>query len=453
MMPITLISVSQMVKRGFPAHFEKTSCKILMPRETILTVVSEKRGLYPLLDTDPTATRSETALATDAPVSITLTELHLKMAHSSAPALKKMVVEGVVEGVQLSDTEIPFCETCVKAKQAQQPFPKERSSPPATVYGQRVHSDVWGKAAVRSLGGNEYFVTFLDDYSDEATVVPMKKKGEVFTRYKQYEASVKNQRAVKEIKELQSDRGGEYMSAAFTDHLKARGTVQRLTTHDSPQQNGKAERLNRTLVEHARAMLLDAKLPRTLWVEAVRHAAYVRNRTTTKNTPGTTPYERATGEKPNLAKMPRFGQEVFVLIEAPSKLDAKSKSARWVGFDDKSKAHRVYWPEKRSISVERNLVFVPETPKEAVVLPEGENSPISSQTTPQTSTSTPSELPKPPENDSTTPPAPPEDLDSKLASKAKPEEPSAPMQPPTDHGEPPQQAEGLPGSRKRKPSP
>ena len=140
-MPIALISVSQMVKGGFPAHFEKTGCKILTPRETILTVVSEKRGLYPLLDTKPTATRSETALAMDVPVLITLTELHHKMAHSSAPALKKMVVEGVVEGVQLSNTEIPFCKTCVKAKQAQQPFPKEHSSPLSCVIF-RLHKTV-----------------------------------------------------------------------------------------------------------------------------------------------------------------------------------------------------------------------------------------------------------------------------------------------------------------------
>ena len=96
------------------------------------------------------------------------------------------------------------------------------------------------------------------------------------------------------------------------------------------------------LVEHARAMLLDAKLLRALWVEAIRHAVYIRNHTTTKNTPGMMLYECMTREKLNLAKMPRFSQEVFVLIEVPLKLNVKLKSAHWVGFDDKSKAHRVY---------------------------------------------------------------------------------------------------------------
>ena len=74
-----------------------------------------------------------------------------------------------------------------------------------TAYGQRIHSDVWGKASVKSLGGNEYFVTFLDDFSDEVMVVPMKKKSEVFDRFKEYEALLKRQRGVDGIKELQSD--------------------------------------------------------------------------------------------------------------------------------------------------------------------------------------------------------------------------------------------------------
>lgn len=200
-------------------------------------------------------------------------------------------------------------------------------------------------------------------------------------------------------------------------------------------------------------MLLDSKLPKFLWVEAVKHAAYLRNRTTTKNTIGSTPHERATGEKPNLAKIPRFGCEVWVHIEAPSKLDAKSKAARWVGFDEQSKAHRVYWPEKRSISVERNLVFVPEVPAEAVVLPEGGNSLDSSQKPPPAIPPTPSTPPTPSQ---VVPPAPPTTStppDTNPTPKAKSEQPSAVAQAPTDQGESLQPAEVLSEPRKRKPSP
>lgn len=197
------------------------------------------------------------------------------------------------------------------------------------VYSQWIHSNMWGKAAVQSLGGSKYFITFLNNYSDEATVMLMKKKSEVLTCHKQYEASVKNQGPMKEIKELQSSWGCKYTSNSLTDHLKAQGMVKRLITHDSLQQNSKAKRLNQTLVEHVGALRLNAKLPKTLWVEAIRHAAYVRNCMTTKNTPNT-PHKCATGEKLNLARMPQFKQEVLMLIKAPLKLNAKSKSVHWV---------------------------------------------------------------------------------------------------------------------------
>ncbi|KAI0070301.1 hypothetical protein K474DRAFT_1608968 [Panus rudis PR-1116 ss-1] len=85
------------------------------------------------------------------------------------------------------------------------------------------------------------------------------------------------------------------------------------------------------------------------------HAVWLRNRTTTVNTPNSTPYERATGQKPNLASLPRFGAIAWVLQSADSKLAPQSKEGRWVGYDAESKAHRVYWPDKRTVSVERNV--------------------------------------------------------------------------------------------------
>jgi len=71
---------------------------------------------------------------------------------------------------------------------------------------------------------------------------------------------------------LQPDRGGEYLSNAFSKHLADAGTARRLTIHDSPQLNGVAEHLNCTLVEKVRALLHMAGLPQNLWGEALRHS-------------------------------------------------------------------------------------------------------------------------------------------------------------------------------------
>ena len=205
----------------------------------------------------------------------------------------------------------------------------------------------------------------------------MKNKSDAHDRYRTYEAWAKTHRGVAAIEELQSDRGGEYLGHEFTAHLEAEGTTRRLTVHDSPQQNGKAERLNRTLSERARALLFDARLPKFLWGEAILHAAWLRNRTSSKNTPGTTPHELATGEKLNLADLPRFGATAWVLQEDDGKLEPKSKAGRWVGYDQQSKGHRIYWPERRTVSIERNVRIEPDDDTVVTVhaQAEGEHSP------------------------------------------------------------------------------
>lgn len=80
------------------------------------------------------------------------------------------------------------------------------------------------------------------------------------------------QRGAERIKILRSDRGGEFLSDEFSAYLKKRGTIRQLTMHDTPEQNGVAERKNRALVEHTRAMLYAAPhMPKATWAEAINH--------------------------------------------------------------------------------------------------------------------------------------------------------------------------------------
>ena len=91
---------------------------------------------------------------------------------------------------------------------------------------------------------------------------------EVLAKYKEYEAWMQTQHG-RPIKVLQSYRGGEYLSKDFDSHLKANSTIRSLTVHDTPEENGIAERLNRTLLEHARAILMTAQLLKVLWPETM----------------------------------------------------------------------------------------------------------------------------------------------------------------------------------------
>ena len=120
-------------------------------------------------------------------------------------------------------------------------------------------------------------MSFTDDHTRWTHLALLHLKDKTFKAYKDFESWAKTQHKVVVIKCLHSDRGGEYLDGEFGKHLKAKGTIRKLTTHDTPEYNGVAERLNRTLLEHTRAMLHASKLPRHLWGEAVTHAVWLKN--------------------------------------------------------------------------------------------------------------------------------------------------------------------------------
>jgi hypothetical protein len=122
--------------------------------------------------------------------------------------------------------------------------------------------------------------------------------------------------------------------------------------HDTPEQNGVAERLNRTLVERTRAMLLESNLPKYLWGYALQHANCIKNRTRTRSLPDKTPYEMVHQEKPNLRDIHTWGREVYVKIRQGDKLSSRAHKARWIGFSGQSDGNCIYWPHAHKVSVE-----------------------------------------------------------------------------------------------------
>lgn len=108
----------------------------------------------------------------------------------------------------------------------------------------------------------------------------MKDKKGVQTCFQQYRAYVKTQRG-NELKCLRIDNGREYLNQAFKKFLKDNGIRLELTAPHSPAQNGISERLNRTLAEHGRAMLIAHDIPYFLWPEAISYATYLMNRSLT----------------------------------------------------------------------------------------------------------------------------------------------------------------------------
>ena len=159
------------------------------------------------------------------------------------------------------------------------------------------------------------------------------------------------------IKVVRSDRGGEFHAQQLINHQNQKGTIREFTVHDSPPQNGVAERGMRTRAERARALLIASGLPRFLWEEAMKHATWLQNRLPAAALDGKTPYEAIHGKKPHLAGIQEFGAAAYVKDLKAGKLDARAHMGRFVGYDSESKGFRIYWAGKRSVTIERNVVF------------------------------------------------------------------------------------------------
>ncbi len=155
---------------------------------------------------------------------------------------------------------------------------------------------------------------------------------------------------------LRTDNAKEYL--ALRTELESTGATLELTAHYTPEQNGVAERLNRTLVTMAKAMLFDSGLPQKFWAEAIATANYLRNRLPI-GPDNITPEEAFTKEKPSIRHLRVFGclAYAYTPAETRQKLDPNSVKTVFVGYEETTRQYRVYDPKKDKIIRSSNVEF------------------------------------------------------------------------------------------------
>lgn len=298
-------------------------------------------------------------------VSVPENELwHRRLGHLSMEnvcKLKKLAL-GLPEKLS---SKMEYCECCKVNKITRKPFvgTRIRASRPL----ERVHSDICGHINPPTYNGYRYFVTFTDEFTHLCVVYLLRKKSELFDKFKEYHAMATAHFNLC-MGELRVDNGGEYLSGKMKEFCREKGVILNPTTPYTPENNGISERMNRTLVEKARSMLSDAKLPKHLWGEAVLTAVYLTNRSTTKALPNATPYEMWHGRKPELSKLRIFGSPAVMHIpkEKRQKLDQTGTPAVLVGYG--MNGYRLWRSDLQKVVTSRD-VFVNEQ-KHAVVLEE-----------------------------------------------------------------------------------
>ncbi|GJS93583.1 putative ribonuclease H-like domain-containing protein [Tanacetum coccineum] len=166
------------------------------------------------------------------------------------------------------------------------------------------------------------------------------------------------------VKVIICDNGTEFKNKEMNQFCEMKGILRQYSVARTPQQNGVAERRNMTLIEAARTMLADSKLPTTFWAEAMNTACYVQNRVLVVKPQNKTPYELFHGRTPTLSFMRPFGCPVTILntIDHLGKFDGKADEGFFVGYSLNSKAFRVFNSKTRIVEENLHIRFSESTP-------------------------------------------------------------------------------------------
>lgn len=359
-----LLSVSQIVKRNNTVLFTKNGCKILNANNKVIATASLIDDLFKL-DTVPNAKvfcadTNNSNICEKTKENLLL--WHRRFGHASFDYMK--FLKGTINDFAVSNRKV--CVTCIQGKQTRLPFKHEGNR--ASQLLELVHSDVCGPFSVNSFSGKRYFVTFVDDFSRKLFVYAMKQKSEVFEHFLRFKNMVEKQTGQK-LKFFRSDNGTEFCNHNFKSFFEKHGIVHQRSTINTPQQNGVAERINRTIIEKVRCMLLDAGLEKNFWAEAVMTAAYLINRIPCKGSGIESPEEIWSSKKPDFGFLKVFGCRAYaqILSNKRKKLDSKAAEYTFVGYAENTKAYRLFDKRSKTIIISRDVTFLESTNDERVI--------------------------------------------------------------------------------------
>ena len=362
---VNLLSVSAILSAGMRVHFTKGGCRISTSRGKVIVQAVARNNIYSI-HAAPQLSESAYSVTAGTSSPLSWVTAHGRMGHLNTRDMQALHNKGMALGIDVpsdgSPADLDHCAGCLAGKSHRAPFPLQASHR-ATQPLELVHSDVCGHIRENEVSPKRYIITFIDDYSrfTWASITSSKDGGTVLSQFVRYKAWAERYTGF-QVKALRTDGGGEYINDQFTTYLNIMGIQRQMSTARTPQQNGVAERANRTIMEAARSMLHAASLPLSFWEHAVMTAVYLRNRSPTKALTDATPYEAWRGEKPDLSHLRVFGCRAYMHLDKTkrSKLQPRSIPVIFVGYPTEAKAWLVYDPVasgSKKTHVSRDVTF------------------------------------------------------------------------------------------------
>ncbi|GJW38668.1 putative ribonuclease H-like domain-containing protein [Tanacetum coccineum] len=363
-----LFSVSQMCDKKNSVLFTDTGCFVLSPdfkladESQVLLKVPRKNNMYSVDMKNIVPKESLTCLVAKATLDESML-WHRRLGHVNFKTINKLVKENLVRGLPTKRFENDqTCVACLKGKQHKASC-KSKIQNSITQPLFMLHMDLFGPTFVSSLMNKKYCLVVTDDYNRFTWVFFLATKDETSGILKSFITKVENL-VDKKVKIIRCDNGTEFKNRVMSEFCEKKGIKKEFSVARTPQQNGVAERRNRTLIEDARTMLADSKLPTTFWAEAVNTACYVQNRVLVVKPHNKTPYELFRGRTPALSFMRPFGCHVTILntLDYLGKFDGKSDKGFFIGYLMNSKAFRVYNIRTRKVEENLHIRFLEDKP-------------------------------------------------------------------------------------------
>ncbi|GKC49136.1 putative ribonuclease H-like domain-containing protein, partial [Tanacetum coccineum] len=303
-----LFLVSQICDKKNNVLFTETKCLVLskdfkLPDNSqVILGVPRRHNLYSFNINELQPEGTLTCLGAKASLDVS-TKWHRRMAHVNFKNISKLAKNGLVKGLpsKIFSNE-HNCVACNKGKQHKASY-----------------------KAITSIDHKYYCLVVTDDFSRFCCAFFLGTKDETFHTLKEFITFIENQLNLK-VKAIRCDNGTEFKNSKLIELCGQKEIRRDYSNARTPQQNEVAERKNITLIEAARTMLTDSKLPTMFWTEVVSTACYVLNRVLVTSPHIKTPYELLSGKVPNISHFKPFGCQVTILntSEHLGKFDRKA---------------------------------------------------------------------------------------------------------------------------------
>ncbi|GJU90438.1 putative ribonuclease H-like domain-containing protein [Tanacetum coccineum] len=366
-----LFSVSQMCDKKNSVLFTETECLVLSPdfklldESQVLLKVPRQNNMYSFDLKNVVPSGGLTCLFAKATIDES-NLWHRRLGHINFKTMNKLVRGNLVRGLPSKLFENDHtCVACQKGKQHKASCKTKLVSSISQPL-QMLHMDLFGPTSVRSINHKTYCLVVTDDYSRFSWVFFLATKDETSGILKTFITGIENQINHK-VKIIRCDNGTEFKNNDMNQFCGMKGIKREFSVARTPQQNGVAERKNRTLIEAARTMLADSLLPTTFWAEAVSTACYVQNRVLVTKPHNKTPYELLHVRPPSISFMRPFGCFVTILntLDPLGKFDGNADEGFFVGYSINSKTFRVFNTRTRKVEENLHITFLENKPNVA----------------------------------------------------------------------------------------